>query len=261
MIRFIENYPALFIEEKKILVMGDLHIGIQYELSKSGINIPCQIKRMKKDIDYLINSTKSSTLIVLGDIKHKVPGMSWQELKDIPGLFEYLSSKVEVIVCKGNHDRQIEKIIPEGIQIHGTKGFKLGKYGFNHGHTWPSKQLLLCDYLIIGHTHPVIQFTDKFGFKIIQPVWVKGKIDQKKIKEKYRIEKTGKLELIIVPSFNRLLGGTPINMKKASDELLGPLLKNNFVDMDNCELYLLDGTYLGKLKSISSFRQYSLKKL
>ncbi len=247
--KFIKNYPALFIEEKKILVIGDLHIGIQHELSKSGINIPSQIKKIKKDIDFLINSTKASTLIILGDIKHKVPGMSRQEIKDIPELFEYLSSKVKIVICKGNHDDQIEKIIPKEIKIHGTKGFKIGKYGFNHGHTWPSKQLLACDYLIIGHTHPVIQFTDKFGYKIFKQVWIKGKINQDKIKEKYGVEKTGKLEVIIIPSFNKLLGGTPIN-KKEDNELLGPLLRNDFISIDNCELYLLDGTYLGKLNNI-----------
>ncbi len=53
-----------------------------------------------------------------------------------------------------------------------------------------------------------------------------------------------------MPAFNRLLGGVPVNVKKMSNELLGPLLKNNFIDMNNAEIYLLDGTYLGKLKNL-----------
>jgi len=104
--------------------------------------------------------------------------------------------------------------------------------------------------LIISHTHPTIQFTDKFGYRIIKPVWIKSKIDQEKVKKRYKVKKTGKLEVVIIPAFNDLLGGTPVNVKTTSDELLGPLLKNNFIDMKTAEIYLLDATYLGKLKDI-----------
>lgn len=250
--KFIKNYPALFIEEIGVLVIADLHIGIEYELYESGINIPFQIKQTTEAIESLIKKTKAKKLVILGDLKHKVPGMSWQELKDIPSFLDRLSSKVEVLICKGNHDDQIEKIVPETVKVCGTKGFKIKKFGFLHGHTWPSAELMSCDYLIASHMHPTVQFKDKFGYKIIEPVWIKGKIDQEKIKKRYKLKKTGKLEIIIVPAFNRLLGGTSVNVQRKNDELLGPLLKNDFVDIDNSELYLLDGTYLGKLKNIST---------
>jgi metallophosphoesterase superfamily enzyme len=79
---------------------------------------------------------------------------------------------------------------------------------------------------------------------------MKSKIDLEKIKEIYKVKKTGELKVVIMPAFNNLLGGTPVNVKKASDELLGPLLKNKIIDMRNAEMYLLDGTYLGKLKDV-----------
>jgi hypothetical protein len=101
----------------------------------------------------------------------------------------------------------------------------------------------------MSHIHPIIQFVDNFGYRIIEPVWIKGKINLEKIKERFKVKTTGKLNAIITPAFNKLLGGMPINTK-TSDELLGPLLKNNFIDFNNTELYLLDGTYLGKLKDI-----------
>jgi len=248
--RFIENYPALFIEEIEALTIADLHIGISYELYKSGINIPSQVEEMKKTILELINQTKAKTLVLLGDLKHDVPGISIQEMREIPKFLDDLSKWIRVEIVLGNHDTFLKEILPE-TKLHSSKGFKIGKFGFIHGHAWPSKELLTCDYLIISHTHPVLQFTDKFGYRIIESVWVKGKIDQEKIKKRYKVKKTGKLQVIIMPAFNRLLGGTPINMKKTSDELLGPLIKNDFVDMDNSELYLLNGTYLGKLKDIS----------
>ncbi len=248
--RFIKNYPVLLISDIKAIVIADLHIGISYELYKSGINIPNQVKEMKKTIEKLIRQTKVKTLIVLGDVKHDVPGINYQEMKGIPEFMKDLSQKIKVDVCLGNHDTYIKKLSPEEIKIHGSEGFKIERFGFIHGHAWPSKELLSCDCLITGHTHPVIQFTDKFGYRIIEPVWIKNKIDKEKIKERYKVETTGKLEFIIMPAFNRLLGGTPVNVKRNNDELLGPLLKNNFVNMNESEIYLLDGTYLGKLKNL-----------
>jgi len=248
--RFIKNHPALFIEEIKTLVIADLHIGIEYELYKSGINIPSQVAKMKRVIKKLIEQTKAKRLVMLGDVKHDVPGVSYQEMKEIPEFLESLSKIVKIDICLGNHDTYMKELSPKGVKIHSSRGFKIGKFGFNHGHTWLSKELLSCDYLIISHIHPTIQFTDKFGYRIIEPVWVKGRLDQVKIQKRYKIKKTGKLEVIIMPPFNNLLGGTPVNVKKTTDELLGPLLKNEFINMDESELYLLDGTFLGKLKNI-----------
>jgi putative SbcD/Mre11-related phosphoesterase len=248
--RFIKNCPALFLEKIRVLAITDLHIGIEYELYKSGINIPSQVKEIKKILEDLIKQTRAKRLVILGDLKHDVPGISYQEMREIPQLLKELSEKIKVGLCLGNHDTYVKQLSPEGIEIHESRGFKIGKFGFLHGHTWPSKEIITCDCLIMGHTHPTIQFKDKFGYRIIEPVWIKGKIIPEKIKEKYKTDKIGKLEVVLMPAFNRLLGGTSVNIKKKNDELLGPLLKNNFVNMDNVDLYLLDGTYLGKLKNL-----------
>lgn len=248
---FVKDYPSLFIREIKALVIADLHIGIEYELKKSGINIPQQIAKMKKEIDKLIKKTKAKHLIILGDIKHIVPGISYQEEKDIPEFLNQLKNEIKVSICLGNHDTYIKDIAPHGIYIYDSKGFKLKKYGFAHGHAWPSKELMSCNYLIISHSHPVLHLVDKLGYKIIKPVWIKCKLNKEKIKEKYKIKNTGKLNLIIVPAFNKLLGGLPINTSiKQKDELLGPIMQSNIVDKNTCEIYLLDGTYIGRLEDI-----------
>ena len=53
-----------------------------------------------------------------------------------------------------------------------------------------------------------------------------------------------------MPSFNDFLGGRPVNETRPRKEigaeaLIGPVLRSEAVDVDNAELYLLDGTYLG----------------
>lgn len=244
-IKLLTDYPVVFIPDKKILIISDTHIGVEYELGQAGIRIHKQIEKFQGILDKLIEQTKTKILIILGDVKHKVPGASIQELRDVPKFLEYLSTKVKVIVCKGNHDDQIELLIPAGVKLYGSKGFKLGKYGFFHGHAWPSEKLMQCDYLFMGHIQPAIQFKDKLGYSSHQQVWLKGKLNQDVIKKKYKINSTGKLNIILLPSFNRLLGSLNVIEKQ---DLSGPLLTSKAMNLDEMRTYLLDGTYLGILK-------------
>ncbi|MEM5882809.1 MAG: metallophosphoesterase [Candidatus Aenigmatarchaeota archaeon] len=246
-IRFIREYPALFLPKEKILSIADLHLGLEHELFKSGIVIPSQAEKFKNMIDSLLEMTKAKVLLILGDIKHKVPGISAREIKEIPKLFFYLKEKVKVICVRGNHDDNISSILPKEINVYPSRGFKIKKYGFFHGHAWPSRNLMKCDYLFMGHIHPCVEFKDSLGYRSIEQVWVRGKLERKLVKEKYGLKKVGKLETIILPTFNKFLGGIAIN-KLTDKELIGPILANNFLDVKECEAYLLDGTYLGKIE-------------
>lgn len=247
--RFITNYPALFVADKKILVIAELHLGLEYEIYKNGVTIPPQRKKFQETIDKLVELTKAKTLIILGDVKHKVPGSTIREDREIPLFFEYLTSKVKVICCKGNHDDGIEGILPKSVKIYSSRGCKIGKYGFFHGHAWPSKNLMRCDYLFTGHIHPAIEFKDGFGYRSVFHVWLKGQLDKELIKKKFKIKKTGKLITIVLPTFNNILSGVAVN-KVAKEDVIGPLLKNRIFDTDSSKVYLLDGTYLGNIKNL-----------
>jgi len=245
-IKLLTDYPALFINEIKTLVITDLHVGVEYELTKSGIRIHKQIEKFLDVISKLSKLTNASQLIILGDVKHKVPGMSIQEIKDIPKFFEHLKTIFKkVIVAQGNHDADLHYILPDGVKLYGSKGFKIGKYGFFHGHAWPSQKLMKCDYLFMGHLQPSMEFKDKLGYRSRQQIWLKGKLDQTVIKKKYKITSTGKLNIIIFPSFNSLLGSLNVMGK---EDLSGPLLTSKAMNLDDMRTYLLDGTYLGILK-------------
>lgn len=250
-IRFLADYPVAFIPEIKTLVVAELHLGIEYALYKSGIFIPPQGAEFLKTIENLIKMTKAKNLVLVGDIKHKVPGSSIREDREIPKFLSLLKEKIKVVLVKGNHDDQIEEIVPEGIKIYSSRGCKIKNYGFFHGHAWPSKQLIKCDYLFMGHVHPAIEFRDAFGFRSIEQVWVKAKLDAEKVKKKYKVDRTGKLNFVILPVFNKMLGGIPIN-KIAREELIGPILKNKFTNLDEAKVYLVDGTYLGRVKNLRS---------
>lgn len=246
-IKLLTDYPVAFITDNKTLVISDTHIGVETDLSHAGIRIHKQIEKFKDTLDKLIKLTKAKSLVILGDVKHKVPGASIQELRDIPKFLEYLSSKVKVQICKGNHDDFLETLIPSGVKLYSSKGFKIGKYGFFHGHAWPSKKMMQSDYLFIGHIQPAVEFKDKLGYRSRQQVWLKGKLNQEVIKKKYKTSSTGKLNIIILPAFNSLLGSLNVMEKK---DLSGPLLTSKAMKLDDMRTYLLDGTYLGLLKNI-----------
>ncbi|MEO0282053.1 MAG: metallophosphoesterase [candidate division WOR-3 bacterium] len=247
--KFLINEPVLFIEKLKAIVIADLHIGIEHELAKNGIKIPNQMPLMLKKIKSALRKTKSKNLIVLGDIKHQVPGINFFEQKEIPSFFEQLKKMCQIKICIGNHDTFIKDLIPNEIEVYDSKGFAMENYGFFHGHAWPDKNLMSCDYLITSHIHPTLLFTDKLGHRIIEPVWIKSYLKNDKIKEKYKIEVKGKIEMIVLPAFNKLLSGSNINALNLKYDFIEPLMAD-IMDMKKTELYLLDGTFIGRLSDI-----------
>ena len=253
-VKFLADYPAAFIPEEKTLVIAELHLGLEYEIYKSGISILPQREKFLETLERLLEITKAKRLVIVGDIKHKVPGSTLREDKEIPKFLEQISSKVKTILVKGNHDDRIEEILPSNIKIYSAHGFRIKKYGFFHGHAWPSKNLMKCDYLFMGHIHPAIEFRDNFGHRNSEKVWIKGELDYEKIKKKFKLKETGELNIIVIPTFNNILGGKAVN-SVANEKQISPLIISETFDLNSAKIYLLDGTYLGLLGNIKKFNR------
>jgi len=237
----ISNEPALFIN-KKILVVADLHIGIESQLREQGINTSSQTQTMTNRLITLCEKYKPKEIILLGDIKHNIPSSTIQERKDVRNFLETIQTYGIIHIIPGNHDGNIQKISPPDIIIHPSDGFVLENLGFVHGHRWPSEEIMRCKQLIIGHTHPTVMFTDRLGYKAFEPCWVKGKFIEDKLKEKYPDSTDS--EILVMPAFNPLCGGIAANQ----EGITGPIGK--IIDVKNAEVYLLDGSALGKVKDI-----------
>jgi putative SbcD/Mre11-related phosphoesterase len=238
----ILNEPALFINEKKILVIADLHIGIESELRQKGINTASQIKKITNHFFSLCKKYKPKEIIILGDIKHNIPSSTIQERKDIKIFLEEIQSYGLIHIIPGNHDGNIQKISPNHIIIHPSNGFIINNIGFVHGHRWPSEEIMFCKQIIIGHTHPTVMFVDRLGHKTFEPCWIKGNFNNNKLKEKY--PNSSNPQILVIPAFNPLCGGIAVN----NEGITGPLAK--IVDTENAEVFLIDGTFLGKIKDI-----------
>lgn len=246
-IKFLTNEPAILLG--KALVISDLHLGIEYEYYQSGIKIPSQTRILEKRIGSLLKKTKAKKLFILGDIKHKVPGTSFQEEREIPEFFHQIQKNIELEILPGNHDADLRFLVPN-LKILSSKGHLLHDFYLAHGHTWPSKSFLKSRYIIIGHDHPAIEFKSRIGYRWIEQVWAKAKLNAKTIMDKYELKQKPKTlpELILIPAFNEFSGAIPLNRSLPRQPGLSPITKASKIK--EAEITLLDGTFLGLLKNL-----------
>jgi hypothetical protein len=235
----VPGIPALRMDE--YLVITDLHIGVESHLRSKGFHL---VSRTDNMYDRIIEAAGniSGKLIVLGDVKDSVPESSRQEYKEIPVFFDRLLEHFDSIdVVRGNHDTNIEEFLPGRVNIRPASGMKVFDVGLVHGHTWPSKTVMDCETLVMGHDHPAVMFRDNIGSQSSEPCWVRGHFKEGAHDDRYdKLPET----FIIVPAFNRMLGGSPVNV--IGEELLGPIMGGDLIDIDNASVHLLDGICLGK---------------
>jgi putative SbcD/Mre11-related phosphoesterase len=234
------NIPALYIPEKNILILSDLHIGIENELRGYGVLTNSQTSRMKNLIQDLCKTFHPKEIFILGDVKHTIPSTPFYEKKH---LYEFLASiqrYAQIHIIPGNHDGNIQKIIPSDIILHGSDGYQKDDFAFIHGHRWPNKEIMQCNYLFCGHTHPTVKLTDRLGYHSYEPCWIKSPIKKVQIQKKYS-SFNSEMIMIIFPVFNPICGGIAVN----EEGVLGPI--QHMLNEDKAELYLLDGTLLGGL--------------
>ncbi|MFB0557788.1 MAG: metallophosphoesterase [Candidatus Bathyarchaeia archaeon] len=275
MIRLLTPWPAMLVEgDERMLLATDFHLGIEYELAKMGINIPYQTERFLEDLLGIVRENRPDRLILVGDVKHGVPITSFQEKREIPRFFDALLEEVDQIdVVRGNHDANIQNLVPEGVEIHPTKGFMVGekfKVAAMHGHAWPYPRLMSADLMVMGHNHPAVQLNTPLGVRITRRVWVRGRCDPVKLASALLEQAGVKSEddplrafeerfeariddpqMVIMPTFNDLMGGLPVN-SETPKSLLGPLFRSGTVDVEDFDVYLLDGTFLGRVGFLRS---------
>jgi len=237
----ILNEPVLIINNK-ILVVADLHIGIESELREQGINTASQVHIMKNHLISICKKYKPKEIFLLGDIKHNIPSSTIQERKDVKNFLETIQTYGIIHIIPGNHDGNIQKISSQEVIIHPSDGFIVKNLGFIHGHRWPSEEIMQCKQIISAHTHPTIMLIDRLGHKTFEPCWIKSKFNKNKLIEKY--PSSNNPEILVMPAFNPLCGGIAANQEGVT----GPVGK--IIDIRNAQIYLVDGTSLGKIKDI-----------
>ena len=183
----------------KTLLIADPHIGWEIELQEKGIHLPSQTPKILNKLTAIITKYKPQRLVILGDVKYTVVSSELGEWHDIPDFFVKLLGYVsDIAVVRGNHDANIEPLLPENIELLPATGAVIGDVGVFHGHKWHSPALLGCKTLVMGHLHPSVVFRDPAGFKINRQIWMRANCDAealaKILLQKHNVKVEGSIE-------------------------------------------------------------------
>ncbi|MEK6952204.1 MAG: metallophosphoesterase, partial [Nanoarchaeota archaeon] len=186
----------LALKYKDLLIIGDLHIGLEGTFLNQGVMLPVSqldtiIKRLKK----IMKKAKPKKIIINGDLKEEFGTISNQEWKDTTKLINFLKEKAELTLIKGNHDTILAPIAKK-LNTELKQRFDVDDLSIVHG------DVLFKDLnkiIIIGHQHPAISFKERPD-------------------EKYKCFLVGKYKksnLIVMPSFNPLIEGSDITKERS----------------------------------------------
>jgi len=246
----ILNEPLLLVEGRlRVLVAADLHIGIEHQLWLGGASVPSQTKKMLEALMAEVEEIRPDRLILLGDVKHNLPWTSFQEKSEVPSFLRSLSEIVEVEVVAGNHDIGLSDLAPPDVAIHPATGLVLDGVGYFHGHTWPSPEIFEAEEVVASHLHPAVRLADRLGSAPPERAWVRTPLSKEGMREEYGRDLQSP-EMTIVPAYNPLCGGYPLDSATREDR--GPLPR--MARLDRARIYLLDGTDLGRLDRIRSLQ-------
>ena len=241
--RIIPSKPVLILNgEKKNLVVTDIHIGFESSMASNEIFIGknSTINETIQELSEIIDQETPNSVTLLGDIKSSIKNISRNEWDDVPLFFKKIKEKCDITLVPGNHDANIQKLIPEGITMISSTGMVEENILFTHGHTMPSENFSHVEKIIMGHVHPV--FFQENSVLNGQRVWVSLKTD----KENIFPSSSGELEIIIVPSFNKYFYAT---QKKYYKKSISPIIER-LKEISSAKIVSLDGTILGNESNI-----------
>ncbi|MCK9579379.1 MAG: metallophosphoesterase [Methanoregula sp.] len=242
-IEFLPGGPAAVIEnDERILVIADLHFGIEADLAAHGLHFRSRSETRLERVFHTIDEADPDRLVLLGDIKHSIPSLTWQEYHELPKILGALRDKIPLVVFPGNHDIGIERFLIAG-EIHPGEGAVIDGVGYLHGHMYPAPDLA-GHLLVIGHHHPQISLKDEVGCALQGPAYIRAEVDCERLGLKNRPDDPITRALFF-PAFNEIAG---YDITRIVNDPFSPI--SRCMKKDGAEIILADGTYIGPLRMI-----------
>jgi putative SbcD/Mre11-related phosphoesterase len=184
-----------------VLVVADLHVG---RGSASNVELPVgDGTDMVQRLESLCTEFDPETVVVAGDLLHSFETVPRQVERTLTGLRDAArAAGAEMVVTPGNHDTMLDAVwsgptIPE-YEIAGSETVVC------HGHIEPESD---ADRYIVGHDHPTITVE---GQRMVCHLAGDGVYHG--------------ADLLMLPSFNRLVRGVEVNEMRTSD-FMSPLVR------------------------------------
>ena len=136
---------ALWVEQQRLLLIADVHLGKADHLQAHGIAIPSDGERANLErIDQLSRRWQPAELIILGDLVHHPKAVSGELEERVEALLGSLNCPITWV--EGNHDRRRSLGQLQGQPSLSRQGLWLS----HEPEIPPEGQLNIC-----GHLHPV----------------------------------------------------------------------------------------------------------
>ncbi len=208
----------------KTLYIADLHIGIEREYWRAGVRVSGLSGKVRERVEQVLDITRPKRIIVAGDLKHNIPDFTQREAEEVRNVAELIQSQGELIIVKGNHDGDLERIL-QGVTIYPGSGLEENGIYVLHGHARPSEDAETAKMIVMGHVHPAIAFKHRFG------------VQMEKV---FLFAEWRGVPVLVLPAFSPVITGMDVTNR---DNFIGPVAK----EFDGAEAFLLDGTYVGRV--------------
>ena len=209
----VDSLPCLYHPELDLLVISDIHLGLEGSMTSKGSYIPkFQLEDVLEDIGKAKEETGATRILVNGDLKNEFKKSYYSEKQEVKKFVSRMQKLFdEVILIKGNHDTFIDETVErKGLELqerHEENGIL-----FTHGHK-DIEDLESFEIVIIGHEHPALSLKDEIGVVEKVDCILHGEEDG--------------TEVIVLPAFSSISNGTRIN-ETPQRELLSPVLRKHF---------------------------------
>ncbi len=209
----VDSIPGLYRPEQDLLVISDLHLGLEGSMTFDGNYVPKhQLEKLLKDIEKMKKETGASRILVNGDLKNEFK-TRYSETNEIENFLGFLDREFEeIILIEGNHDTFLEDTVEDyGLEL--QKYYLENGVLFTHGHL-ELEELGIEEFetVVIGHEHPALALEDEIGIREKVACFLYGDMDDKRI--------------VVMPAFSSISNGTNVNETPQS-QLLSPIMKNN----------------------------------
>ena len=243
--RIIPSSPAMILEyDKRYMIVADLHLGFEGEFESRGIHVGrnTAVNETLSELKKMIRSEGPDVLVLLGDTKSGIGRISGSEWDEIPPFFSEMNKVIQTVIIPGNHDANIQRLIPDETSMTGPAGLVLDDVLFTHGHAMPPESFSHVNRIVMGHVHPV--FFQEGSVLNGQKVWVSIRADRCEIFP----SQTGGIEVTVMPSFNRYIHTAHRYGYKKSTSPIIRRIKNPH----SARIVTLEGAIIGDKESIGA---------
>jgi len=218
----VDSLPALHHPGLDLLVVSDLHLGLEAAVSYEGNYVPrFQLEEVKEDVKKAREVTGASRILLNGDLKHEFSYTRFSErdeIQDFTGLLEELFE--DVIVVEGNHDTFLDEVLGD-IELCST--FLEEDVLFVHGDEEIDNEEY--ETLVVGHEHPALELEDEIGVTEKVDCFLYGEM------------KNGH-DIVVMPAFSKMAGGSAVNVMPQREQL-SPVLREE-VDIGSLKAVAVD---------------------